>query len=221
MTALFGEGGQYEGNSGWYDILRAAQDGDQITAVLPDAVTSISGNFMRNADGRIQIDMGGGQIVAENVFAAFGGHRTGMTYNGHPAEYGAYYLQGASGARWATAVSGTQATADLPCNTWDCVAIGYDMAAIGGNALYSLSTAAALPSGGLSTAGVYVGAGISFTASAAGLNHAYEGLAAGRTSTVDLAIADIAAMAAPFPTLGSIVSGMQIIWDLADPFVPE
>jgi RHS repeat-associated protein len=92
LTALFGEGGQYDGNSGWYDILRAAQDGDQITAVLPDAVTSISGNFMRNADGRIQIDMGGGQIVAENVFAEFGGHQTGMTYNGHPAEYGAYYL---------------------------------------------------------------------------------------------------------------------------------
>lgn len=36
LMALFSEGGPYAGNSGWYDILRAAQDGDRITATLPD-----------------------------------------------------------------------------------------------------------------------------------------------------------------------------------------
>ncbi len=221
LTALFGEGGQYEGNSGWYDILRAAQDGDQITAYLPNPMISISGSFMRNEEGQIQIDMGRGYIVPEAEFAKFGGYRTGMTYNGGSAEYGMYHLEGESGGHWATAASGTQATADLPCNTWDCVAIGYDMAAIGGNALYSVSLAGVLPSGGLSTAGVYSGFLISHGASAAGLYHTYEGLATGSTSTVDLAIGNVTTWASPLPGLGAHMQVLQLAWDIIDPFVPD
>jgi hypothetical protein len=111
--------------------------------------------------------------------------------------------------------------ADVPCNTWDCVAIGYDMAAIGGNALYSVSLAGVLPSGGLSTAGVYSGILISHAASAAGLYHTYEGLATGSTSTADLAIANVTTWASPLPGLGAPLQGIQLAWDLIDPFVPD
>ena len=35
LMALFGQDGQYEGNSGWYDILRTAQNGDRIPLICP------------------------------------------------------------------------------------------------------------------------------------------------------------------------------------------
>ena len=140
LMALFGEGGRYEGNSGWYDILRAAQDGDHITAYMPDATTAISGNFIRNNQGQIEIDMGNGQIVDESVFAVFGGYHAGFEASGsYGSDYGLYQLNGVAGGHMATAISGTQAILDIygPCRTLDCQAIGYDVAGIGGNMLYS------------------------------------------------------------------------------------
>ncbi len=82
--ALFNEGGLYAGNTGWYDIVRDAQDGDSITAFLPNGNgTSIQGAFGRTDQGRITVDMGHNQIVDESVFATFGGRRSGMS-----AQYG-------------------------------------------------------------------------------------------------------------------------------------
>jgi RHS repeat-associated protein len=183
LMALFGEGGPYAGNSGWYDILRAARDGDRITATLPDYQTSISGSFVRTGEGRIMIDMGYSHLVPEVEFARFGGRWAGWS-----PEYGMYHLQGANSERWATASSGGQMLYDIPCNTWDCVVIGYDLAAIGGNALASASLAGALPSGGLTLAGVASGTMINQTATVAGLAHTYRGLGTGKSSTLDALI---------------------------------
>ena len=220
LTALFGEDGPYAGNSGWYDILRAAQDGDRITATLPDYQTSISGSFVRTSEGRILIDMGQSHLVAETEFARFGGYWAGGTSHGWPSEYGMYHLQGAGGERWATSMSGTQALNDIPCNTWDCVAIGYDIAAIGGNALASASLAGALPSGGLTLAGVASGTMINQSATAAGLVHTYRGLGAGKASALDIVVVSTTAVFNPFPIIGAFSGGFQLGYDLLDPFLP-
>jgi RHS repeat-associated protein len=57
LLALFGKDGKYAGNSGWYDILRAAQDGDRITATYADNTTALQGTFMRDDRGKIFIDV--------------------------------------------------------------------------------------------------------------------------------------------------------------------
>ncbi len=220
LTALFGEDGPYAGNSGWYDILRAAQDGDRITATLPDYQTSISGSFVRTSEGRILIDMGQSHLVAETEFARFGGYWAGGASYGWPSEYGMYHLQGAGGERWATSMSGTQALNDIPCNTWDCVAIGYDIAAIGGNALASASLAGALPSGGLTLAGVASGTMINQSATAAGLAHTYRGLGAGKASRMDALVVSATAVLNPFPLLGTVSGFVQLFYDLGDPWIP-
>jgi hypothetical protein len=84
----FREGGPYAGNSGWYDILRAAQDGDRITATLPDYQTSISGSFVRTREGRILIDMGYSHLAPEAEFARFSGRWADAASHGWPSEYG-------------------------------------------------------------------------------------------------------------------------------------
>jgi len=213
--ALFSEGGPYAGNSGWYDILRAAQDGDRITATLPDYQTSISGSFVRTREGRILIDMGYSHLVPEAEFARFGGRWAGWS-----PEYGMYHLQGANGERWATAISGGQMLNDIPCNTWDCVAIGYDLAAIGGNALASASLAGAAPSGGLTLAGIAAGTTINHTATAAGLAHTYRGLGTGKSSTLDALVVSTTAVFNPFPVIGTFSGVFQLGYDILDPFLP-
>ncbi len=215
LMALFGAGGPYAGNSGWYDILRAAQDGDRITATLPDYQTSISGSFVRTSEGRIMIDMGYSHLVPEVEFARFGGRWAGWS-----PEYGMYHLQGASGERWATAASGTQMLNDIPCNTWDCVAIGYDLAAIGGNALASASLAGAAPSGGLTLAGIAAGTTMNQTATAAGLAHTYRGLGTGKASRMDALVVSVTAVLNPFPFIGTVSGFVQLVYDLADPLIP-
>jgi RHS repeat-associated protein len=223
LMALFNEGGLYAGNTGWYDILRDAQDGDSITAFLSDGNgTSIQGAFGRTPQGRITVDMGHNQIVDESVFATFGGRRSGMSAQyGWTSDYGMYHLEGAGGGgRWATAMSGTQAIADRPCNTWDCVALGYDAAAIGGNTLASASLAGAIPSGCLSLAGVAAGTIMNRTATAAGLVHTYQGLSSGASSNVDAVISSMTATLNPFPFVGSVSGGVQILYDIFDPFIP-
>jgi len=220
LMALFGEGGPYAGNSGWYDILRAAQDGDRITATLPDYQTSISGSFVRTGEGRIMIDMGHSHLVPEAEFARFGGHWAGGLSYGWPGEYGMYHLQGVNGERWATATSGGQMLSDIPCNIWDCVAIGYDLAAIGGNALTSASLAGALPSGGLTLTGIAAGTTINQTATAAGLAHTYRGLGTGKSSTLDALVVSTTAVFNPFPVIGTFSGVFQLGYDILDPFLP-
>ncbi len=95
LMALFNEGGLYAGNTGWYDILRDAQDGDSITAFLSDGnSTSIQGVFGCTDQGRITVDMGHNQIVDESVFATFGGRRSGMSAQyGWTSDYGMYHIE--------------------------------------------------------------------------------------------------------------------------------
>jgi hypothetical protein len=220
LMALFGESGPYAGNSGWYDILRAAQDGDRITATLPDYQTSISGSFVRTSEGRILIDMGYSHLVPEAEFMRFGGRWADAASHGWPSEYGMYRLQGASGERWATAASGSQMLNDIPCNTWDCVAIGYDLAAIGGNALASASLAGAAPSGGLTLAGIAAGTTMNQTTTAAGLAHTYRGLGTGKASRMDALVVSVTAVLNPFPFIGTVSGFVQLVYDLADPLIP-
>ena len=68
---------------------------------------------------------------------------------------------------------------------------------------------------------MYGGYLIGQTASAAGLYYTMEGLSTGETSTIDLAVANVSVMAAPFPVIGSALEFGQLVWDLIDPIVPE
>ena len=222
LTALFGEDSPYAGNSGWYDILRAAQDGDRITATLPDYQTSISGSFVRTSEGRILIDMGQSHLVAETEFARFGGYWAGGASHGWPSEYGMYHLQGAGGERWATSMSGTQALNDIPCNTWDCVAIGIDLAAVG----YAYTSEAAFWSTPVTTvggaAGFTYGKFAQVGTATAGVVWAEYQYGRGKASSADLWVARATAAAGfiPSPVVGPAAATSQLLWDLLDPIHP-
>lgn len=109
---------------------------------------------------------------------------------------------------------------DMPCNTWNCVAIGYDLAAIGGNALASASLAGALPSGGLTLAWIAAGTTINHTATAAGLAHTYRGLGTGKSSTLDALVVSTTAVFNPFPVIGTFSGVFQLGYDILAPFLP-
>ncbi len=222
LLALFGEGGPYAGNSGWYDILRAAQDGDRITAILPDFQTSISGSFVRTSEGRILIDMGYSHLVPEAEFARFGGRWADAALHGWPSEYGMYHLQGASGERWATAISGGQMLNDIPCNTWDCVAIGIDLAAVG----YAYTSEAAFWSTPVTTvggaAGFTYGKLAQYGTAAAGVGWAEYQYQRGKASSADLWVARATAITGitPLPVIGPVAATVQLAWDVLDPLHP-
>jgi RHS repeat-associated protein len=217
LMALFGEGGPYAGNSGWYDILRAAQDGDRITATLPDYQTSISGSFVRTSEGRIMIDMGYSHLVPEAEFARFGGHWVGWS-----PEYGMYHLQGVNGERWATATSGGQMLSDIPCNIWDCVAIGIDLAAVG----YAYTSEAAFWSTPVTTiggaAGFTYGKLAQYGTAAAGVGWAEYQFQRGKASSADLWVARATAVTGimPLPVIGPVAATVQLAWDILDPIHP-
>jgi RHS repeat-associated protein len=222
LMALFGESGPYAGNSGWYDILRAAQDGDRITATLPDYQTSISGSFVRTREGRILIDMGYSHLVPEAEFARFGGRWADAASHGWPSEYGMYRLQGANGERWATAASGSQMLNDIPCNTWDCVAIGIDLMAVG----YAYTSEAAFWSTPVTTiggaAGFTYGKFAQVGAATAGVVWAEYQYSRGKASSVDLWVARATAAAGfiPTPIVGPVAATSQLLWDILDPIHP-
>ncbi len=218
----FREGGPYAGNSGWYDILRAAQDGDRITATLPDYQTSISGSFVRTREGRILIDMGYSHLAPEAEFARFSGRWADAASHGWPSEYGMYRLQGASGERWATAASGSQMLNDIPCNTWDCVAIGIDLMAVG----YAYTSEAAFWSTPVTTiggaAGFTYGKFAQVGAATAGVVWAEYQYSRGKASSVDLWVARATAAAGfiPTPIVGPVAATSQLLWDILDPIHP-
>jgi hypothetical protein len=220
LMALFGEGGRYEGNSGWYDILRAAQDGDRITATLPNPTLAISGSFMRDSEGHIQIDMGGGSTVPEWVFADFGDHRTGMTYNGRTVEYGMYRLDSATSSRWFTAISGNQAALDMPCNTWDCAAISLDATSLTATAFRDTSLLSTPVTGPLGLLGETYGEAIATSADLAGLGRTAQQRYLGKASDIDVAVGVATFAAGRVPVLGTLASAGQFVYDLASPFLP-
>ena len=198
-------------------ILCAAQDGDRITATLPDYQTSLSGSFVRTGEGRILIDMGYSHLVPKAEFARFGGHWAGCS-----PEYGMYHLQGANGERWATAISGTQMLDDIPCNTWDCVAIGIDLAAVG----YAYTSEAAFWSTPVTT----VGGAAEFTygkfaqvgTATAGVVWAEYQYNRGKASSIDLWVARTTAAIGfiPTPIVGPVAATSQLLWDLLDRIHP-
>jgi len=206
--ALFGEGGLYANNSGWYDILRGAQDGDRITAMPPDYQTSISGSFVRTSEGRIMIDMGYSHLVPEAEFARFGGRWAGWS-----PEYGMYHLQGVNGERWATVISGGQATLDsLSCQNVDCVAVTIDAVGIIGTGIQVASPACA----SFAPACAMGGAFVSRSAAVAGISWTIYSKWQGTASWIDLTVTGAgtiggAATSDPRISLGFGIA--QIIWD--------
>jgi hypothetical protein len=107
-----------------------------------------------------------------------------------------------------------------PCDFWDCIALGYDITAIGGNLLTSASLAGELPSGGITTAGVASGILINQTATVGGLAHTIEGYATHQSSAADVIVVTATSFGNPFPVFGSITGAAQLLWDLADPLIP-
>jgi len=220
MMALFDEGGEYAGLRGWYDVLRVAQDGDSITAMHPSGI-SINGTFTRNDSGQILINMGSEQVVLESAFAQFGGYwEGGADIEGWwGLDYGMYHLRGGSNLS-TLANSGSRLANDKPCATWDCAAIGYDVAATSGNLLTTAGLAGELPSGGLTTAGIIAGITINQTATAAALAHTIHGGSTGRSSSRDVAVTSATVILNPFPVVG-LFSGLgQLVYDILDPFIP-
>ena len=127
LMRLFDEGGAYAGLDGWYDILRAAQDGDTISASNPLAGGySLTGTFMRSAQGKIQIAHGQ-EVVSESVFAHFGGIIVrGAAGQESIAGIGTYELRGQQYA-WRIAIAGIHRQWDMSsCNNVDCVAVAID-----------------------------------------------------------------------------------------------
>jgi RHS repeat-associated protein len=113
LMALFEEGGAYDGLEGWYDVLRAAQDGDTVTATNanPNVGMSFTGTFMRSAEGKIQVDMGGSLGIAPEIrFAYFGG--IVRNQEGNVAGFGTYELRGQEYA-WRAAVAGGRRHGDM------------------------------------------------------------------------------------------------------------
>jgi hypothetical protein len=88
------------------------------------------------------------------------------------------------------------------------------------NALASASLAGALPTGGLTIAGVASGTLINQSATAAGLAHTYSGLGTGKASTLDVLVVSATAILNPFPFVGTVSGFIQLIYDLADPLIP-
>jgi len=189
---------------------------------IADYQTSISGSFVRTSEGRILIDMGQSHLVAETEFARFGGYWAGGTSHGWPSEYGMYHLQGAGGERWATSMSGTQALNDIPCNTWDCVAIGIDLAAVG----YAYSSEAAFWSTPVTTvggaAGFTYGKATQYTTAVAGVVWVEYQYGRGKASSADLWVARATSIVGlvPSPIIGPVAATAQLLWDVLDPIHP-
>ncbi len=213
--ALFGEGGQYEGLEGWYDVLRAAQDGDTVTATNDLAGTSLTGAFMRSAQGKIQIDMDEqGGTAPESLFAHFGG----VIVRGDPkvAQYvagiGTYELRGQSYV-WRRAIVGGQRQRDMSsCYNVDCVAATFDMIGMVGSGIQIASPLCT----GFVAACTGTGRTISWIATGAGLvwtgYSAWTGNATAVDMSVNLATATIG-VTNKDPVVGIGAGIAQWIWD--------
>ena len=157
LMALFSERGKYAGNSGWYDILRAAQDGDRVTAIYADQSATLQGTFQRSKDGRITINMNG-QAIDDYGFARYGGYVVGGKEAGLASDYGMYHLEGKFGQVWATAASGSRAGLDATsCSNIDCVAIAFDGMNVAGTGLQVAAPLCLEFAAGCFVAGRFVG----------------------------------------------------------------
>ena len=222
LQELFADGGKYAGFSGWYDILRAARNGDNVTSIHPFGPTSIHGTFMQLCDGEIVVNLGGRQLVPEFEIARFGGYWKGAADKGWGSDYGMYHLQGATVEIWATAISGRQMVNDMPCNTWDCVAIGIDLASVG----YAYTSEAAFWSTPVTTvggaAGFTYGKFAQVGTATAGVVWVEYQFQRGKASSVDVWVTRATASAGfvPFPVVSPVAATSQLLWDLLDPIHP-
>jgi RHS repeat-associated protein len=215
----YSEDGKYAGNSGWYDILRAAQDGDRVTAIYADQSATLQGTFQRSKEGRISINMKG-QTIDDYGFARFGGYVPGAKEAGLPSDYGMYHLEGKYGQVWATAASGRQAFGDMPCGIWDCVAIGLDITSLGATIFRDSSLLSTPLTGPMGVMGATHGEAIANTADLAGLTRSFQQRAIGRASDIDLAVGLVAYGIGRIPGAGIVAGFAQLSYDLSSPLHP-
>ena len=214
LATIFGEGGEHEGLWGWYDILRAANDGDTVTAWNPHAMTPISGVFGRDASGSILINMGGQQIVGAAAFANYGGYSKGANAAGWGLEYGAYASNspGFASHMMKPAMSGSQFGADARsgCRVWDCKALYYDTMSLGGSFIGDTPTPIT----------VVGGKALDLAATGAGLAYTREQYLKGNATKADLTVNSVTAVGSVIPGIGEAVGIVQLAWDILDPLHP-
>jgi RHS repeat-associated protein len=106
------------------------------------------------------------------------------------------------------------------CETWDCGAIGLDIAMLG----VQFSRDTALFSTPITTiggaSGVTVGQAAQYGLTATSLAYVSAQVAAGKASKADLTVNLATAGAGFVPVVGEFTTGVQLLWDLLDPFHP-
>jgi RHS repeat-associated protein len=211
LMALFEEGGDYEGLEGWYDVLRFAQDGDTVIATNNLAQLSLTGTFMRSAQGKIQIDMGEQGIAPESLFAQFGGvirHGPENSIIG----IGAYELRGQEYV-WRNAIVGGRRHGDMQsCDNVDCIAVAIDGVGIAGAGLQA-GSAICGPYAGVCYKG---GGAISGIATVVGWGYTAINTWRGNATAADLAVTTVTAgtgLATKNPKVNLGAGVAQFIWD--------
>ena len=214
LMALFEEGGAYGGLEGWYDILRFAQDGDTIIATNANINISLTfaGTFMRTADGKIQIDMGGSLGIASEIsFAHFGG--LVRNKEGNVTGFGTYELRGQEYA-WTPAIVGSRRHGDMAsCANVDCIAAAIDGVGIAGAGLQKGAAVCGPLAGGCVIGGRVLSAGATVGGVARTAWTAWQGGA----SAADIAAAVVTTIVGsvskdPVVELGAGVA--QFLWDV-------
>ena len=227
VEAHFQEGGSHASLWGWLYILQQAENGDVVTSYGMDLGKghSLTGMFQKNYSGVIEIVMDNGHspVLPESLFAhyatsfSFGSSYSLYNLQGPPP---GYMIGGVPTGGILKAATDASTKHEHPCSVWDCTALGYDVAAIGGSALMDISLSGELFTGGFSTAGVVTGLAINRAATTAGMIRTVQGYRTGGSSTADLVVVAVTSTLNPFPVVGTAAGFGQLLWDLADPFHP-
>jgi len=107
-----------------------------------------------------------------------------------------------------------------PCEIWDCTDMALNSAIIGGDMLRSVAPACGPAAGVCYLAGNAVVRAASL-GSYAYITHSYM---SGQSSEFDVAFAlagDIATLNNEIPVATSVSAGIQLLWNVADPLVPD
>jgi RHS repeat-associated protein len=219
VEAMFAShnGGAYAGLHGWLAILLDAQDGYAVSAWNPLMKAWATGVFSRSETGAIMIQMNGASLP-EQVFALTGGRYPGNEQ--HPfGLFGKYSLSwtDTSGIRpnqRRIERSATNGFRPDPCNTWDCVALGLDAAALGAEVFRDASLLSTPVSGPLGVAGGTYGQVATNAATTAGVMWTVHQHRNGNATDVDLAVSFATATAGQIPGLGTVAGAAQLLWDL-------
>ena len=106
--------------------------------------------------------------------------------------------------------------AQAPCQFWDCVALRYDVSSLGlsfaGDAGLVTGPVAPIVAGGLKLAD----AGVTATS----LAHTADLARQGEASQADVVVSGTTAGMSVFPGAGEVGGVIQLLWDIADPFIP-